>query len=201
METLRQITSHSGSGVNIRFRVFTVSSRAIIGKYNSSHLTVVDCLSDFLFRNVGFLRYWTLSNMPLFALAFPMLTIMTMSSLWAIQIRDGSNMASGLLKHASGPFEGIERRLLRSLAAPQLVLAILALTSYHVQIITRISSGYCIWYFWLAHSLIVSREESPKSRADKTNSWKLGRSTEMVIYIVVYAAIQGGLFSSFLPPA
>jgi GPI mannosyltransferase 2 len=181
--------------------VFTVSSRAIIGKYNSSYVTVVDCPSDFLFRNVGFLRYWTLSNIPLFALAFPMLTIMITSSLSAMQIGDGSNMASGLLKPAMGRLESIEQRLLRSLAVPQLVLAILALTSYHVQIITRISSGYCIWYFRLAHSLIVSTEESPKPKADKMNSWKLGRSTEMVIYIVVYATVQGGLFSSFLPPA
>jgi GPI mannosyltransferase 2 len=150
---------------------------------------------------VGFLRYWTLSNIPLFALALPMLTIMIMSSLWAMQAKDGSTMASGLLKPATGPLGGIERRLLRSLAVPQLVLATLTLTSYHVQIITRISSGYCIWYFWLAQSLIVSTEESLKPKADKTNTWKLGRSTETVIYIVFYAAVQGGLFSSFLPPA
>lgn len=157
--------------------------------------------SDFLSRNVGFLRYWTLSNIPLFALALPMLTTMVMSSLWAMQTKDGSNMASVLLKPAAGPLGGIERRLLRSLAAPQLALATLALTSYHVQIITRLSSGYCIWYFWLSYSLIVSAEESLKPKTDETNSWKLVRSTEMVIYIVFYAAVQGGLFSSFLPPA
>jgi len=175
--------------------------RATIGRYSSSYVNDVDSPANFFFRNVGFLRYWTLSNVPLFALAFPMLTIMMISSLWAMQIRDGSNMASGLLKPATGLRECIERRLLRSLAAPQLMLAILALTSYHVQIITRISSGYCIWYFWLANSLIVSTEASPKPRVDKMNSRKLGRSTESVIYIVVYAAAQAGLFSSFLPPA
>jgi GPI mannosyltransferase 2 len=201
VETRLQIPSHSGSGVKIRFRVYTVSSRAIIGKCNSSYVTVVGCPSDFFFRNVGFLRYWTLSNVPLFVLAFPMLSIMVISSLWAMKIKDGSNMVSGLLKPATRPLENIERRLLRSLAAPQLVLAILALTSYHVQIITRISSGYCIWYFWFAYSLIVSTEEGLKPKADKMNSWKLGRSTKMVTYIVVYAAVQAGLFSSFLPPA
>jgi phosphatidylinositol glycan class V len=118
-----------------------------------------------------------------------------------MQIKESSIMASGLPKSATGTLGGIEQSLLRSLAAPQLVLAILALTSYHVQIVTRISSGYCIWYFWLAHSLLVSREESPNPKADKTNCWRLGRPIEMVIYIVLYAAVQGGLFSSFLPPA
>jgi GPI mannosyltransferase 2 len=201
VETLLQITRHNGSGVKIRFQAFTVSSKAIIGKCNSSHETLVGCPSDFFYRNVGFLRYWTLSNIPLFVLAFPMLTIMVISSLWAMEMRDGSNMASGLLKPTTGPLESIEQRLLKSLAAPQLLLAILALTSYHVQIITRISSGYCIWYFCLAHSLMVSTEESPKPKADKTNSWRLSRSSEMVRYIVVYAAVQAGLFSSFLPPA
>jgi phosphatidylinositol glycan class V len=150
---------------------------------------------------VGFLRYWTLSNIPLFVLAFPMLTIMMVSSFWAMQARNSSDMASGVLRLTMEPRERPEGHLLKSLAAPQLVLAILALTSYHVQIITRISSGYCVWYFWLAHTVMVSTDESLKPKADKSNSWKLDVSNKTTIYIVVYAVVQGGLFSSFLPPA
>lgn len=128
-----------------------------------------------------------------------MLTLMMVSSFWAMQARNSSNMASGVLRPTKR--ERPEGHLLKSLAAPQLVLAVLALTSYHVQIITRISSGYCVWYFWLAHAVMVSTDESPKPEADKSNSWKLDVSNKTIIYIVVYAAVQGGLFSSFLPPA
>src|SRR5277367_2741001 len=130
-----------------------------------------------------------------------MLTIMILSSVWAIQARDSNNMPDESYNPIMGPLGRTEGQLLRSLASPQLVLTILALTSYHVQIITRISSGYCVWYFWLAHAVIVSTDESPTPKVDKSSSWKLGGSNGMVIYIVVYAAVQAGLFSSFLPPA
>lgn len=130
-----------------------------------------------------------------------MLAIMIVSSFWAMQVMVSNNMPFGLSKPKTGPLERTEGNLLRSLAAPQLVLALLALTSYHVQIINRISSGYCIWYFWLAHAVIVTTEGTLKSKSDNLSSWKLGGSNEMVIYIVIYAAFQAGLFSSFLPPA
>lgn len=79
-------------------------------------------------------------------------------------------------------------------AVPQIVLAVLALTIYHIQIITRISSGYPVWYWWLA-SLILE---------DHTTTC-LGTqlNTSMVItrWMVIYAVVQGGLFAAFLPPA
>lgn len=150
---------------------------------------------------MGFLRYWTVSNIPLFVLAFPMLAVMMISSFWVVQARNSSNMPLGLFKPTMGLIEKNERHLLTSLAAPQLVLAMLTLTSYHVQIITRISSGYCIWYFWLAHAVTVSRDESSQPKIGKWITWKLGWPEGMVMYIVVYAAVQAVLFSSFLPPA
>ena len=72
-----------------------------------------------------------------------------------------------------------------SLALPQLVLAILALTSYHVQIITRISSGYPLWYIWLA----AKATDEPK------------RVAIVIRWMVIYALVQAGLYASFLPPA
>ncbi|KAH2477357.1 hypothetical protein KXV71_001975 [Aspergillus fumigatus] len=83
--------------------------------------------------NNGFLRYWTVSNIPLFALASPMLAIMTYSALWTLNVESGRLTGAG--------------RLLRSLAAPQLILAALTFSKHHVQIITRMSSGYLVWYF------------------------------------------------------
>lgn len=72
-----------------------------------------------------------------------------------------------------------------SLALPQLSLAILALVSYHVQIITRLASGYPLWYIWLAHQTVKGG-----TRPSATIRW-----------MVIYALIQAGLYASFLPPA
>ncbi|KAK6813999.1 hypothetical protein RU639_010576 [Aspergillus parasiticus] len=143
--------------------------------------------------NNGFLRYWTLSNIPLFALAGPMLVIMTYSAIWTLGV--GS--------------DGQERgRLLRSLAAPQITLAILTFLKHHVQIITRMSSGYPVWYLWLAHALVeghslASSEKVGVCRGKKeTQIMKQYRYARMtVFYMIVYALIQGVLFASFLPPA
>lgn len=78
-----------------------------------------------------------------------------------------------------------QRSSLAPIALPQLVLAILALSSYHVQIITRISSGYPLWYIWLAAKVM----DEPK------------RVSMVVRWMVMYALIQAGLYASFLPPA
>jgi phosphatidylinositol glycan class V len=153
------------------------------------------------YRNVGFLKYWTLSNVPLFLLASPMLAILVTSSLWTLNMgaRDGA-MGSMLLIDTETHGKGlggvpVTNRLLRSLAVPQFVLAVLALTNYHVQIITRISSGYCIWYFWLS-ALLIEATNNSVSLGSKRYS-----STAVVKYLVMYAFVQGGLYSSFLPPA
>lgn len=79
--------------------------------------------------------------------------------------------------------------LLFRLALPQLALAVLALTSFHVQIITRISSGYPLWYLVLARE--ITDGDAKEIRIAK---WT-------VRWMVMYALIQGVLFASFLPPA
>lgn len=79
------------------------------------------------------------------------------------------------------------RLLVRTLAAIQTLLAVLAITNYHVQIISRLSSGYPVWYWWVASCLMDKQRQS------------LGYG--VIVFITMYAAIQGGLFASFLPPA
>jgi hypothetical protein len=86
-----------------------------------------------------------------------------------------------------------EMSLLRRLALPQIALAIAALTSYHVQIITRISSGYPVWYWWVA-SMMLGERALPAN-----GSQKMGKL--IIIWMVMYALVQGGLYASFLPPA
>jgi len=77
--------------------------------------------------------------------------------------------------------------LLRSMAASQVILALLAVTNYHVQIITRLASAYPVWYWWLARSLAGQQ----RSRG----------ASGIVVFMVMYASIQGALFAFFLPPA
>ncbi|KAF5617658.1 GPI mannosyltransferase 2 [Fusarium sp. NRRL 25303] len=131
--------------------------------------------------NVGFLRYWTPNQIPLFLLAAPMLTILIKSGKEVMQ-----EPSRGLRAMIPGTDEQC-RLLVRTLAAVQTLLAVLAITNYHVQIISRISSAYPVWYWWVASCLM-----------DKQRQY-LGYG--IVVFISMYAMIQGGLFASFLPPA
>lgn len=79
------------------------------------------------------------------------------------------------------------RLFVRALAATQTILAVLAVTNYHVQIISRLSSGYPVWYWWVAACLMDKKRQ------------RLGYG--IVMFVTMYAGIQGGLFASFLPPA
>ncbi|PNP85811.1 hypothetical protein FNYG_00867 [Fusarium nygamai] len=131
--------------------------------------------------NVGFLRYWTPNQIPLFLLAAPMLTILIKSGTEVMR-----EPSRGLRAMVSGTDEQC-RLLVRTLAAVQTLLAVLAITNYHVQIISRISSAYPVWYWWVASCLMDKQRQN------------LGYG--IVVFISMYAMIQGGLFASFLPPA
>ncbi|KIW72755.1 hypothetical protein PV04_00930 [Phialophora macrospora] len=137
--------------------------------------------------NVGPFCYWTVSNLPLFLLASPCLGLLTYSAVDVLRhpaclVRGVSAASSSV---GTGTISSVQKRIIMSLALPQLVLAILALTSYHVQIITRLSSGYPLWYIWLACKL----QDKPK------------RTSLPIRWMVLYALIQAGLYACFLPPA
>ncbi|QPH11053.1 hypothetical protein C2857_002620 [Epichloe festucae Fl1] len=134
--------------------------------------------------NVGFLRYWTLNQVPLFLLATPML---------AMLLKSGVELVRQPQQVASIPGSGKDsdelgcNLFVGALAGSQAVVAVLAMTTYHVQIITRISSGYPVWYWWVAGCLMDKRRQ------------RLGGA--IVMFMMLYGGIQGGLFASFLPPA
>ena len=158
-----------------------------------------------IYRGVGFLKYWTLSNLPLFLLATPMLYILLKSSYWAWRVdtcmigapsEQRSKISSGEVTWTSAtePDLHIDSAIARRFATSQVILAALALTSYHVQIISRLSSGYPVWYWWLASSILLDCETS-------LSGMRLHYSGIVTRWIVIYALVQGGLFASFLPPA
>jgi phosphatidylinositol glycan class V len=167
-------------------------------------------------RDVGLLRYWKFSNLPLFVLAAPMLVLLIGSGRWSMGLvpRETTSPTYKVDHYKTTDQEAAIAartiRLLQSLAYPQLVLAGLAITNYHVQIITRMSSGYPIWYIWLAYSLLgwskstpPKKNEKRKHETKKSSMWRWQYSWESVAvkYMVVYGLVQGGLFASFLPPA
>ncbi|PQE12203.1 duf409 domain protein [Rutstroemia sp. NJR-2017a BVV2] len=146
--------------------------------------------------NCGPWRYWTFSNVPLFLLATPMIALMFTSGFWALR----ANALDNRSKQTVGdPVQLQNPQVFRSLAISQLLLTALTFTSAHVQIITRISSSYPVWIWYLAASVAGTEglalpnvgDIIPKGLTFAT----VGR------FMVMYAVIQGGLFSSFLPPA
>lgn len=139
-------------------------------------------LTDCCCRNVGFLRYWTLNQLPLFLLASPMLVILVKSGLDIVQQPRQIALVS-----MQGSNESDFSTFVRALAGSQVLVAVLAITTYHVQIITRISSGYPVWYWWVANCLLDKRRQ--------------GYGVSIVMFMAMYGGIQGGLFASFLPPA
>lgn len=100
--------------------------------------------------------------------------------------------------------------MMTRIAVPQMLLTLLCFTSFHVQIINRISSGYPLWYIVLA-IMIHADDDGPHEQDDaakaqqpprklvgtlsRRSAWRIVRG------MVMYAIVQGGLYSSFLPPA
>lgn len=83
---------------------------------------------------------------------------------------------------------------LRRLAMPQALLVIMALLSYHVQIITRLSSAYPLWYIWLISSIAAAGRQGE-------SGFYFTNPKTVVRWMIIYAMMQGALYASFLPPA
>ena len=142
--------------------------------------------------------------MPLFLLAFPMLFFMLYSGSWAISRPPGQSIKTNGFRETDVPKSVNAKtesqyttKVLRRLAIPQILIAVLALTNFHVQTILRLSSGYPVIYWWLASALMAQGKESPPNTIQE----KWVQPKLVVRAMIMYAIIQGGLFASFLPPA
>ncbi|KAK0665041.1 GPI mannosyltransferase 2 [Lasiodiplodia hormozganensis] len=145
--------------------------------------------------NVGFLRYWTLSNIPLFLLAAPTLWIMVCSALRVIRRFSVCSGTAELLSTEQVSLRTETPHLLVAFGIPQLALAMLAATNFHVQIVNRISSGYPIWYLGIASGMDYVSDPLKIAFASKHTCKSIVR------LMMIYAIVQGALFASFLPPA
>lgn len=115
-----------------------------------------------------------------------MYCILIASGSWAWTYQFQEILAKEEKQEEHVPAQAGSINLIRSLGVSQLLLTALTLSTAHVQIITRISSTYPVWLWYVAIS------------AQKSTAWMVG---SIVQFMVMYAVIQGGLFASFLPPA
>lgn len=154
------------------------------------------CLT--LARNVGLFRYWALPNIPLFVMAAPMLWVLITSGLTVLR-----GHLQPLLHGRPVPQDGATAEprsnstvshYFPELALPQLVLAIAAITSFHVQIVNRLASGYPTWYMMIATWLVDEQTKPNTAKARQRSQW-------IVRGMLTYAIAQGMLFANFLPPA
>lgn len=159
---------------------------------------------------VGLLKYWTPGNIPLFLLAAPTLYVLFKTSLNIISVQPptSTRLYSLDLKHTN-------KDLLFRLTLPQLLLATLAVTNYHVQIIVRLSSGLPMWYIVAAAALFQtattgtkvteSKGSSKSNEGDKTtgevSSAEASWVRPAVRFFWGYQVVQAVLYGGFLPPA
>ncbi|KAF2020540.1 glycosyltransferase family 76 protein [Aaosphaeria arxii CBS 175.79] len=149
--------------------------------------------------HVGFLKYWTLPNLPLFLMAAPMLWLMIKTSVTVMASGHGHDQlksnGKAQTKEDSPPNDSSTAIChFPQLALPQLSLALLATTNFHVQIVNRISSGYPIWYLIIATWIAQTASSSAKEQTSMKPQWA-------VRFMVLYGIVQGALFANFLPPA
>jgi len=156
--------------------------------------------------NVGFLAYWTPNNIPLFLLAAPMLAVLSITGL-AVLLEPQSVLAAAVNESpkrasASETERNLFTHVALQLAVPQLLLAALATTSFHVQIINRISSGCALWYIVLAVLVAGDKDGHDFAPRGLLGFLGVGRRREVLVRVMVgYAVVQGGLYAAFLPPA
>jgi phosphatidylinositol glycan class V len=149
-------------------------------------------------RDVGLFHYWTVSNIPLFLIAAPMLWLLLDSSVTVLRsyfhppFRWRSVLQVGVTTEPKNDAPIMHH--VPELALPQLVLAVAAMTSFHVQIVNRLASGYPTWYMMVATWLVDQQGVSGSKVSHRRSQW-------VIRGMLVYALSQGMLFANFLPPA
>ena len=131
------------------------------------------------FRDVGFLRYWTTSQLPNFLIASPHL-LPSFAALHTHLITRQSY--TSLLSDPLTPH-------ILALAA----MATLLLTSMHVQIATRILTSFPALYWYVAAQVV---DDFRGVWVERTRFWH-----GVVKGMVTFAGVGAVLYAAFLPPA
>lgn len=127
--------------------------------------------------NVGFLKYWTINNIPNFVLAMPNIVVFLYSTIYFSRIYPHFRLK---------PLIFITQALL-------IMLAFFA----HVQIINRVSSFIPLHFFYLADRILKTSYKQEESRP--VGDDKIVKT--YVYWLALWIPLQTVLFASFLPPA
>ncbi|KAJ1815789.1 ER membrane glycoprotein subunit of the GPI transamidase complex-like protein, partial [Coemansia sp. RSA 2598] len=186
-------------------------------RYCTDSMSTVYGFVQSRYWDVGFLRYYSLQQLPNFLLAAPMI-LLSVAGIWSYAAHDLARIASlGWIqrkrkhKHKPGlkpnpnPNPNAEAAPALAPAAPEAyfgrgilphvylwaVLLLVATTSMHVQVITRFFSGLPV-VFWFAGHAVAS------AQLDANRRWV---RWAVVGYFVGYGLVGVVLFSNFFPPA
>jgi GPI mannosyltransferase 2 len=195
MQPTAQPQVYRDLGVDSSFQIYMAGYKSTIGKQIALSIERSCIQSNQFCRNVGLFRYWTLSNLPLFCIATPMLMILCQACWSGLAMTHTLQIWPARIHGDPIQKTRLRQSFLFRLVIPQALLTVAALTSYHVQIISRISSGYPLWYWYLASRALDGVEER-KRRSPGARVF-----TASLRWIVLYGLIQAVLFGSFLPPA
>ncbi|CAI4056266.1 hypothetical protein SUVZ_02G1210 [Saccharomyces uvarum] len=126
---------------------------------------------------VGFLRYWTLNNIPNFLLAIPNIIILTYSSIYFSKIYPSYNLK---------PLVWITRSLV-----------VMVCLFAHVQILNRIASFLPLHLWYLADRLV--KTSGPEQMENPKGDDKIVKF--YIYWLAFWIPLQTVLFAAFLPPA
>lgn len=132
--------------------------------------------------NVGLFKYWTLNNIPNFILPLPIITALTVSVLYF----KSKYYTPNLTPHYYITY----------------LFLIAGVTSWHVQILTRIG-GFILFPYWYLASKLIESNNTRKLTGKVFHPRSRGTGLEKVIIYVFffYMIIQTCLYAGFLPPA
>ncbi|KLO18377.1 glycosyltransferase family 76 protein [Schizopora paradoxa] len=144
--------------------------------------------------NSGLFKYWTISQIPNFLLAAPVLILLFASSIY--HAKNSLVLQFRLLLVGQPPLTRNTEPILQPAVAPYaihaFVLSVTLLTSAHVQIALRLASSLPFTY-WAAGNLWVRASRSEASDRNYGRWW--------TTWSIVWSLISLVLWSTFLPPA
>lgn len=167
-----------------------------------------------LSRNVGFLRYWTLAQIPNFLLASPVILISIhgiylsfSSQLLSKKIKSNATDDKDLFKSKS---RFLQNARLTPFAIVHLITTCILIFASHTQIILRVSSGNP--FVWWTIAAVAFKEDHETPPSESTGQASKGvpptsrfRLTMLGRYWIRWVIVWGGvsiiLLSGFYPPA
>ncbi|ORX69897.1 mannosyltransferase, partial [Linderina pennispora] len=176
------------------YREFCMNGSVTPRRYCSSTLPLLYSFVQDEYWNVGFLRYYTVQQIPNFLLALPMAGL-SAAGLWAYSRHDVSRILtlgwrSSQERKRSVRTHSLHMAYFGDDLLPHMylwaLLLCVATTTMHVQVITRFFSSVPPVFWFAAH--LVSSGNRLVQRA-------------VLTYFIGYGLVGVVLFSNFLPPA